>query len=554
MLRRMKHTQRYQEIMNVFLKNGLSHFLFRLGLVDRSKKARDEGENVNAKDLGTRLCTALQDLGPTFIKLGQIASSRRDMIPEEIASELEKLQDDVQSFSCEEVADIIELELGEPVDRLFMDFNQTPLATASIGQVHAAKLYTSEEVVVKIQRPDIQSMIDTDLEILLDLARGIEKRLEWAKRYRIREMLEEFSNSLRNELDYEWEGRNGERIAKQFLHNPGVHIPKIYWDYSTKKVLTQEMIRGVKITHIDELEQKGYDRKIVAERLADSMFTQVLEHGFYHGDPHPGNIYVLPRNVVAYLDFGMVGQLREEMKNYFVSLFIHLRQGSSSGMIKTFKDMDLLDEDTSVAELKYDLDHLIHKYYDASLSEMSIGAALTDVFSVAYRHRVRIPSEMVILGKSILTMEEILYTLDPDFSIMKAVEPFSEKLFKQRYDPRNILRKSFDEMVETIDIFLELPKDLKDITTNVKKGRMRLDINIKELQTFLQRLDKISNRLSFSIILLSFSILMVGLIIGTAIADKSALLFRMPVIEIGSIIAGLMFLFMIFSIFRSGRM
>lgn len=552
--RRIKHTQRYQEIINAFLKNGLSHFLFRIGLIDRAKKAQDTEENMNLKDMGIRLRTTLQSLGPTFIKLGQIASSRRDLIPKEVASELERLQDNVLPFSYEEVVEIVELELGDKIDNLFQAFNPVPLATASIGQVHAAQLFSGEEVAVKVQRPDIQSIIDVDLEILHDLARGIEKRMEWARRYRIREMIEEFSLSLRNELDYEVEGRNGERIAKQFEKVPTIHIPAVYWDFSSKKILTMEMIKGIKVTHVDELDETGCDRKKIAERLADSMFTQVLEYGFFHGDPHPGNIYILPNNVVAYLDFGMVGQLRDDLKYHFASLMINLQQGSSKGMIKTFTMMDLLDENTDVAELKYELEGLISKYYDTTLKEISMGAALTDVFAIAYKHRVRIPTEIAILGKAILTMEEIIKKLDPDFSVMKAVGPFGEKLLKQRYSPKSIMSRSLYDLIENIEIIRDLPKDLKEIATTVKRGRLRFDINVKELQTFLQRLDKISNRLSFSIILLSFSILMVGLIIGTAIADKTALLFRLPVIEIGSIIATLMFLFMIYSIFRSGRM
>lgn len=552
--RRIKHTQRYQEIINAFLKNGLSHFLFRMGLIDRSKTAQITEENINLVDLGIRLRTALQGLGPTFIKLGQIASTRRDMIPEEIASELEKLQDNVQPFSYEEVLVTVEAELGEPIDSLFQAFSETPLATASIGQVHTAHLFTGEEVAVKVQRPDIRSIMDTDLEILHDLARVVENRVEWARRYRLREMIEEFSLSLHNELDYEVEGRNGERVARQFENDSIIHIPKIYWDLTSKKVLTMEMIKGIKVTHIEELDEKGYDRELIAARLADSMFTQILEYGFFHGDPHPGNIYILPDNVIAYLDFGMVGQLREDLKYHFATLLINLQQGSSKGMIKTFSAMDLLDENTDVPELKHDLESLIAKYYDTSFNEISMGAALADVFAVAYRHRVRIPTEIAILGKAILTMEEIIKKLDPGFSVMKAVRPFGEKLFKQRLNPKNILSRSWDDLVENMEIIRDLPKDLKEIATTVKKGRLRFDINVKELQTFLQRLDKISNRLSFSIILLSFSILMVGLIIGTAIADKQALLFRFPVIEIGSIIATLMFLFMIFSIFRSGRM
>lgn len=554
--RRKKHTQRYQEIMNVFLKNGFSHFLFRIGLLDRAshRKQQEATYDQNLTDIGIRLRESLQELGPTFIKLGQIASTRRDIIPEEIVLELEKLQDDVMPFSYEQVHEILETELGESLEQLFQSFNETPLATASIGQVHTAHLFTGEEVAVKIQRPDIQPIIETDLDILHDLTRGLEKKLDWASRYRIREMIEDFSRSLRSELDYEVEGRNGERIANQFINVPAIHIPKIYWDFSTKKVLTMEMIKGIKVTHVKELDEGGYDRKLIAGRLADSMFSQVLVYGFFHGDPHPGNIFILPDNVVSYLDFGMVGQLNEELKYHFASLLINLQQGSSKGMIKTFYAMDLLDTDTDESELQLDLDDLIRKYYDTSLKEISMGAAITEVFTIAYHHRVRIPTEIAILGKAILTMEEIIKKLDPEFSVMKAVEPFGKKLFKERYHPRNVISRSLDDILENIEIIRDMPRDLKEIANTVKRGRLRFDINIKELQTFLQRLDKISNRLSFAIILLSFSILMVGLIIGSAIADQTTLLFRLPVIEIGSIVATLMFLFMIYTIIRSGRM
>lgn len=554
--RKIKHAHRYQEIINTFLRNGFSYFVYRLGLTDRasSEKKQETEKNMNLQTVGEKLRHTLQGLGPTFIKLGQIASTRRDLVPEEIALELEQLQDQVTSFSFKQVREIIENELGDVLENLFQNFNETPLATASIGQVHIAHLPTGEQVAIKVQRPDIQPIVETDLEILDDLAKLMEAKIHWAKTYQIRNMIYEFSNSLRGELDYSIEGRNSDRIAKQFIDNPTIHIPKVYWEFSTKKVLTMELIKGIKVNHFEELDEQGYDRKIIAERLTASMLHQILMEGFFHGDPHPGNIYILPDNVVSYLDFGMIGRLNDDMKYNFASLIISLQRGNTKGMIKTFSAMGLLSDETDIASLHNELDGLQIKYYDVPLSEISLGGVVTEIFAIAYRHQIQIPSDITILGKSLLTVEGIVEKLDPEFSIMKAAEPFGEKLLRKRYNPKNIMKNSWDQFIENVEILSELPKNLKEITSTIQKGKLRLDINVPELQLFLQRLDKISNRLSFSIILLAFSILMVGLIIGSAIAGQSILLWKIPAIEIGSIVATLMFLFMLFSIFKSGRM
>lgn len=554
--RKIKHAQRYQEIINAFLRNGFSYLVYRLGLTDQSssKKPNEAETNMNLRTVGEKLRNILQGLGPTFIKLGQIASTRRDLVPEEIACELEQLQDQVTSFSYKKVKEIIENELGDTLENLFQDFNETPIATASIGQVHIAHLLTGETVAIKVQRPEIQPIVEVDLEILDDLAKLMEAKLSWARNYQIRKMIHEFSNSLLDELDYNIEGRNGERIAKQFKNDSSIHIPKVYWQFSTKKVLTMEFIQGIKVNHIEQLDENGYDRKLIAKRLTQSILHQILMEGFFHGDPHPGNIYILPGNVISYLDFGMIGRINEEMKFHFASLVINLQHGNTKGMIKTFSAMGLLSDETNLTSLQNELDGLQIKYYDIPLSDISLGGAVTDIIEIAYHHQIQIPSDLTILGKTLLTLEGIIEKLDPDFSIMKAAEPFGEKLLRNRYNPKNIMKNSWNQFVENIEILSDLPKDLKDITSTIQKGKLRLDINVPELQLFLQRLDKISNRLSFSIILLAFSILMVGLIIASALTGHTTVLWRIPAIEIGSVVATFMFLFMLFSIFKSGRM
>lgn len=554
--KRIRHTKRFQEILNAFLKNGFGHILFRLGIIDRQsiKGTKEDVSVANEQDIGHRLRNALQDLGPTFVKLGQITSTRRDLVPEEIALELEKLQDDVQSLPFETIREIVERELGGTIEELFQSFNHEPLAAASIGQVHVAILPTGEEVAVKVQRPAIKQAVETDLEILQEFARFLEERTEWAKTYQIKEMIQEFASSLRVELDYKIEGQNGERIAKQFQDDPNIHTPKIYWAFSTKKVLTMEMIHGIKVNDMHRLDEEGYDRKLIAQRIVDAMFFQVLEKGFFHGDPHPGNIYILPNNAICFMDFGMVGRIDDESKIHFASLIIQLQQGNSKGMIKTFTDMGILPEETDLPKLDRDLNDLQEKYYDVMLTDISLGGAMIELFEVAYGHKIRIPSEITILAKMILTLEGVIEELDPTFSIMKAVEPFGEKLIHERFNVKRILKSSWQDIVENVEILAGFPKDLKAVTSTLRKGKVRLDINVEQLQTILIRLDKISNRLSFSIILLAFSILMVGLIIGAAIAGQTNLLWKFPIIETGSIIATLMFLYLLISIFRSGRM
>lgn len=553
---RLKHHRRYQEIVNAFIKNGFSHLLHRFGLIDKSpiKKDKATADAENFTDIGIHLKQTLQSLGPTFIKLGQIASSRRDLVPEEVAKELEKLQDEVQAFPYETVAAIITEELGAPPQEMFEHFSETPLATASIGQVHVATLKTGEEVAIKIQRPDIEKMIHTDLEILANIVRMLDKRFKWARNYRLKEMLDEFSFSLRNELNYLIEGRHGERIAQQFIDRDDIHVPRIYWAYTSAKVLTMDMIRGIKVNKYEQLEREGYNRSTIAAKITDAMFHQILEVGVFHGDPHAGNIFVLPNNEIAFLDFGMVGQLSEEMKYYFSSLIISLQSNDTDGIMKTFDDWGLTENVVDRNGLRRDIDTLQLKYYDTSLQKMSLGKIMIEIFTIAYKHEIKIPSDIAILAKVILTLESIIEGLDEHFSIMKAVEPYGKKLIMKRYNPLNMASQITKDLIDNAKIISSLPKELKDISQTLKKGKLHFDVNIFRLQDIMKRLDLITNKLSFSIILLAFSILMTGLVIGASISGQSGILFKLPVIEIGSIIATLMFLYMIFVIFRSGRM
>ncbi|GAA0447488.1 AarF/ABC1/UbiB kinase family protein [Lentibacillus halophilus] len=554
--RRFRHTKRYREIVNTFIRYGFGYVLFRVGLTDRdlSKKDEQSDTNINMQSIGRRLRYTLQELGPTFIKLGQIASTRHDILPREIISELEKLQDHVTVLSFDHVRQTIETELDDELENIFDDVDPEPMATASIGQVHIARLFTGEEVVVKIQRPGLKPVMETDMEILERIGQILEERTDWAKRYRVLDIIHELSLSLRSELDYLIEGRSGERIAKQFEQQAFVHVPAIYWEYTAKKVLTMEKVDGIKISHVNKLDQAGYDRNVIAKRLADAMFTQILDKGFFHADPHSGNVYILPKTTITFLDFGEVGRISDDMTHHFASIVVNLHNGNAEALIKTFSKMDLIGEKTNMDAFRRDLEALHESYSNVMMKDMSLGKIIIEIFQVAYHHYIDIPSEMAMLSKTILTLEGVISRLDPEFSIMRAAEPYARKVMKRRYSPRRILRRSMNDIAENLEIISDLPRDVKEVMSTLQRGRVGLDINVKQAERFLNRFDKISNRLSFSIIMLAFSILMAGLIIGSAITDQSTVIWKLPIIEIGAVVATLMFILMVITIIRSGRM
>lgn len=554
--KRMKHAHRYQEVFSAFLRNGFGYILKDLGLTEAftlPTKGLFKQSELSQRTLGERIRITFQELGTTFIKLGQIASTRRDIFPENIIKELEKLQDSVSTFPFSEASRIIEEELGSPIQTLFTEFNENPVASASIGQVYWAKLPSGEKAAVKVQRPNLQKSVETDLEILADLARLMDSQLQWAKDYHIRELIDEFSSSLREELDFSIEGRNGEKIRNQFIKDPSVHIPKVFWDYSTKKVITMEFIEGIKIIDLERMAEKGYNRKKVAEKFTHCMLQQILIEGFFHGDPHPGNVIVMPDEVIGLMDFGMVGRLSPDMKYQFVSLIISLKNGDTNGIIKVLLQMGLFPEDADITLLHFDVEKIKEKYYALPLSQIRFGEVINELFTIARRYHIQIPAEFTVLGKSLMTLEGIIGFLDPECNIMGIAEPFAERLMKERFHPKKIAETAWGQLKDYAELLAGLPKDVKDLTHTMKKGKLHFELSTPELHVLLDKMDRISNRISFSIVLLAFSIVMVGLIIGSSIVRKTTLLWELPIIEIGAVFASLMFLWLIYSIFRSGK-
>lgn len=557
MRKRIRQLQRYRDIVIALVRHGFGFLVEESDLLQRLRipiRRFQVDDDADRKSLGLRIRDVVEVLGPTFIKLGQIASTRSDLLPEDIVKELVKLQDDVKPIPYEQVQDIIEGELGQSIETVYDRFEEQSLAAASIGQVHLGVLHTGERVAIKIQRPQAAESIRIDLEILADLAAIAERRFAWARRIQMEVLIAEFGKSLLNELDYTKEARNAEKIAEQFKDVAHINVPLIYSDYSSKKVMTMQYIEGVRLNQEDQLNAHGYDRARIANRLIQALFHQIFVEGLFHADPHPGNIVIQPGEVIALLDFGMVGRLTAESKFHFSSLIIALMRQNTDGVIKAIYRIGLIDEELDMAELHFDIEELRERYFRVPLSRVSLGGVVNDLFEVAYKYHIRIPADFILLGKTLVTIEGVVTKLDPTISIVKIAEPFGLQLLLERLRPKNLTSSLFKDVTDYGHLLIDFPRQSREFFSLMKKGKLHMNISVPDAYDFLRKLDRIGNRITFGIVLLSFSLIMMGLIIGSSIVGrKHYFLLNVPTIEVGFVLASLMSLWLLFSIFKSGR-
>jgi ubiquinone biosynthesis protein len=511
---RPRHLRRYRQIAEVLTRHGFGALVTQLGLGQQldlprrllRQKPPEYGQLTPAEH--TRL--ALEELGPTFIKVGQLLSTRSDLLPPSFISELSRLQDDVPPVSFEQAKAVVEDELDAPIDQIFKTFEERPIAAASLGQVHGATLANGEDVVVKIQRPNIEQVINLDLDILLDLAQLAQVRTPLGKRYEVVDLTEEFAHSLKTELDYQREGRNADRFRANFADEAHMYVPKVYWEYTTKRVMVQERIRGIKIDNLEALEAAGYDRKQLALHAAKFILKEILEDGFFHADPHPGNVVALPNHVIGLVDFGTVGRLATRDRANLVRLFIMAVQLDTDGVLDQLVRMGIADYSMDYDSLRRDLHRLLLRYYGVALKEVSAGEVLEDLEPIIYRHQLRIPSDLWLLIKTLVIMEGVGHNLDPDFDIFEFSKPYIGSFMRRLWLPSEWGPAAMRSAWNLGDLLIDLPRQTTRILGQVERGDLGFQIHVPELDRTTNRLNDIANRIILAVLL-------AALILGLAI-------------------------------------
>jgi len=554
-IRSVRHFQRYREIAQVFVRHGFGELVDLLELqpylaLPRRLLRRWRRE---APPLGVpqRVRLALEELGPTFVKLGQVLSTRPDLLPPPFIAELVKLQNAVPPAEWEPIRAQIEAELGAPLQELFAAFEPVPIAAASLAQVHAATLPDGAQVVVKVQRPDIQQMIETDLEILFDLARLLQARTPLGEIYNLPEIVEEFAATLRAELDFYREGRNADRFRANFAAESFLYIPRVYWDFTTHRVLVLERISGIKIDDIEALDAAGYDRNRIALHAARMIIKEVLEDGFFHADPHPGNFVVMPGETIGAMDFGMVGHLSRRTRSDLIRLYVVAVQMDEEGIVDQLIRIGVISGAVDRTGLRRDVMRLLRKYHGLPLGAVRAREVIEEAMPVAFRHHLRLPSELWLLGKTLAMMEGVGLRLAPDFDIFAFSEPYVRRFVWQMASPRAWappLLKGASDWAELLSI---IPRIGSQLLTRVERGELEITLRHKELDQALVRLDRLANRLSISVLL-------AALIVGLALLVPAFNLGQRWGLATVLVIAGfagasLLGLWLIFSIWRSTR-
>jgi ubiquinone biosynthesis protein len=554
--RTYRHLNRYRQILAVLFKYGFGDLLemlkidqyIEVGLQMISRKRATRVERLNRPQ---RLRMAFEELGPTYIKLGQILSTRPDLVPMEYIDELSRLQDKIPAFPFEQVRNVIGDEFGLPPEELFETLEEEPFASASIGQVHRAVLKDGESVAVKFQRPGIQKIIEVDLEIMLHLATLAERHIEELSFHRPVKIVEEFAKTLEKEIDYKNEATNMERVARHFLDDPHVYIPKVFRETTTTRVLTTEFIEGIKISDVEKLEAAGLDREILTARGADVVLKQIFVQGFFHADPHPGNIFVLPDNVICLLDFGMTGIVDRQTREDFVDLLdsiVHQNEVRASQALLKLTDWDY---EPDRRKLEREVADFMGRHLYKPLKDIELGKLLQQLVELATELRLRIPPDIFLMMKAFSTVEGVAHMLDPEFDMLDQATPFITEVKLSRYKPQRIADDVYDLATRLLHFFQQFPKDLLDLASLIRHQKLTLQIEHRGLETMLATHDRISNRISFSI-------LIAALIVGSAlivISETPPLIYGISLIGILLFsAAAIMGIWLLVAILRKGKL
>ncbi len=546
---------RVYDLAVILVRYGFAGFVRRIGLAHAFEQA---GRALHLKgveelvQLNTpqRIRRALEEMGPTFIKLGQILATRVDLFPPDWIAEFEKLQDQVPPLPYEHLQDQLEEDLGAPVDKVFAEFNREALAAASIAQVHRARLFSGEQVIVKIRRPGITAIVEADLRLLERLARVVESEVKEMRRYRPVEIVHQFASSLRREMDLENEARNAERMAGNFAGNPWIVVPMMYWEWCCERLNVQEYIEGIPARKLQLAEAAGLNRKILARRGCDAVLKMILIDGFFHADPHPGNLIFLTGNRIAFIDFGMVGRLSESRRYQIVDLLAAVIDRDARTAVNVLLDW-AGDVQVDVDALLIDVDIFIDTYHGLPLKQLKIANILSDLTSLMRSYTLVLPPDLALLFKALLTLDGMGRQVDPDFDLIVAATPHVRRALFNRYRPDIVLKRGWRTASEMLDVLAAFPYDMRRLIKALKAGTLRFNVDVNQLGYFGWIIDRAASRLAVGMVTSS-------LIIGSAIVmtvPGGPTLWGLPMLGVlgfgGAAIGGV---WLLISIWRGGHL
>jgi ubiquinone biosynthesis protein len=506
---------RLNTILGVLIRHGFGDSVRRLGLADRLERAGhvlhwDSAAHLARMEPAVQVRLAMEELGPTFVKLGQILAGRADLFGPEYIAEFEKLHSHVPAVSMDVLRPQLREDLGGEPEAVFAWFDTVPMAAASIAQVHRARLLDGTEVVVKIRRPGITDTIEADLRLLARLAAVVEAEMPTLKPYRPQQLVRELARSLRQELDLASECRNAERIAANLAELPWIVVPKVHWAHTSERVNVQDFIDGVPGPSLPQLDALGLDRQLLAQRGAQAVLKMIVEDGVFHADPHPGNVFYLEGNRIAFIDFGMIGRLTPRRRDELLQLLLGLVERQPQTVADVLLDWAGDDHHLNLSALESEIEAFVDQYHGSPLAALNLGQMLADVTTILREHHLGLPSDMALLIKAFITLEGMGRGLDPDFHMTSEALPLLKKVVRARYQPKVVASRAWQTFRRTLALAEQLPHDVSRLLRNARRGRLHVGIELAHLKRVGDQIDRAANRLTMALVI-------AALIIGSSI-------------------------------------